>query len=54
MSRSLESPVDVPQGQSPLLLAAEPGDLLQGIFLFERLDPEAGEARLDQLLKSLG
>ena len=43
LAGELQAPFDVEDGQPPVLVAAHLGDLGQGIVMFVRFDPEAGE-----------
>ena len=44
----------VPGGQGPLLVAAELGDLAQGVGVFVGLDPDAGEGGGDVFAQPVG
>ena len=49
-----QAAVDVPGGQGPALVAAEAGDLGDGVVVLVGADPEAGEAGADVLGQALG
>ena len=49
-----QAAVDVPGGQVPALVAAEPRDLGDGVVVLERLDPEAREGGAHVLRQTLG
>ena len=49
----LEAATDIPLGESPALLTTKLRDLGQGIFMFVRLQPDAGEAGIDQFTQTL-
>src|SRR4051794_32868611 len=48
------APADVPGGEVPAVLAAEPGNLHQGVVGLEGPDPDPGEAGADVLREALG
>jgi hypothetical protein len=52
-ARDLEAATDIPLRESPALLTTETGDFGQGIFMFVGLQPEAGEAGVDQFAQTL-
>ena len=45
---------DIPDGQTPVLLVAHPGDLAKGVFVLVRLNPDAGETGGNVLGQTLG
>ena len=53
LARDLQSLLDVPGRQPPVLLAAELGDFVEGIFVLVTFDPQAGEAGRDVLGQTL-
>jgi len=49
-----QSPVDVPGGQGPALVAAEPGDLPDGVLVLEGVDVDAAEGGAHEFPQALG
>ena len=54
LAGNLQAGGNVPDGQPPVLVAAELGDLGQGIVVLVALNPEPGETGGDVLHKSMG
>jgi hypothetical protein len=53
LAGDLQTPLDVEDGQPPLLLAAHLGDLGQGVVVLRTLNPDAGEGGGDVLGQAL-